>query len=703
MNNLTIYIVILQCKYINLRNSKNNQYNNAMKFKTSTPKKLCYGLAALLMLSCTEHDFTYKNPYEAEASELNFSTTQTVNIKLDYPNVPKGYSAAFKLYAEHPYTLDNDTKRWILRSDIKSVGSGIAASGTYSVTRDLPSYITKLYAYSENLFVNSLMEADVVNGQAIFKPALLTSVEAADSKTRSVGNWQADYSLGKYLGLPDSESKKSNGQPLYDMDEYGRPNYVSDPSEYSAYTQEITDELLNRIAATFPELVAAEEKYLADASMYLEEETEIWVGVLGDGALYENTLSYYYAKATKEELAAIPRTQAFDIKEIVAIPRAGLKEPNGIQRGEYVKLKYYDEASGKWIDKFPAGTTVGWLLQADGYTRYLKNNGAQNRYYSTTAWNGEKDPINKQHTSYFNAGTVANPFICFGFEDTDNPSGDKDANDLLFHVITNPLNATIPPVEIPAEEKDVETDDERFGYIAFEDQWPNLGDYDLNDVVVKYESTITLLQKAGEEDVYATEINDVFSLVHTGADLQNKFSYKMELTQADIAEITISDSNSSYSYDTDGKLIIDLCPNVKEAITPYALLAPADYAVYNICIKLNEGRLAQADLVQYAAPYNPFIIPVGDKEVHLPFYAPTNRADISFFGTQYDKSDIAKKVFYVSGDDNNYPFAIHLSGVDEFVIPTERISIDNTYPQYTNWVESNFQTNKDWYLHPKGK
>ena len=47
------------------------------------------------------------------------------------------------------------------------------------------------------------------------------------------------------------------------------------------------------------------------------------------------------------------------------------------------------------------------------------------------------------------------------------------------------------------------------------------------------------------------------------------------------------------------------------------------------------------------------------------------------------------------------PFAIHIPGsVEDFVVPAESKSIDSYYPGFLNWIQTQGEESKDWYLHP---
>lgn len=102
--------------------------------------------------------------------------------------------------------------------------------------------------------------------------------------------------------------------------------------------------------------------------------------------------------------------------------------------------------------------------------------------------------------------------------------------------------------------------------------------------------------------------------------------------------------------------MILLTPNVKQDMG----------ATYKVTAKY-----ASPIAEEKAAVVKPFIYRTDDedltpglrKEVHLPFEAPTAKADPKFFGTSDDKSDPASGRYYVRAE--SYPFAFFLSGATE--------------------------------------
>ncbi|MGL5318812.1 MAG: LruC domain-containing protein, partial [Bacteroidales bacterium] len=104
-----------------------------------------------------------------------------------------------------------------------------------------------------------------------------------------------------------------------------------------------------------------------------------------------------------------------------------------------------------------------------------------------------------------------------------------------------------------------------------------------------------------------------------------------------------------------------------------------------------------------APPYNPYIIIKSGsgervKEVHLPGYEPTDKADSYYFSTGQDLTNVTLGRYYVGL--NNLPFAILIP--KSFSYPVEKQIISGAYTKFNSWASSYGTQYNDWYINNEG-
>jgi LruC domain-containing protein len=310
--------------------------------------------------------------------------------------------------------------------------------------------------------------------------------------------------------------------------------------------------------------------------------------------------------------------------------------------------------------------------------------------------------------------------VLIGFEDMNREGGsDDDFNDAVFYTTATPETAikyTNLPVIVKTNDRDKDgvpdsidefPDDVNLAYtthypslntyytLAFEDLWPNRGDYDMNDVVITYNSTHYL---NGMSQV--SKIVDRIKPVWAGGQIGSGYGYQLGIPSSGVSSVT---KTSTY---TDNNFTYTLLPNGTEQGQTNATIMVFDNIndlnvtspqkpQFNMEIRLTTPQTVDKITTP---PYNPFIvINTGDKrskEVHLPNYKPTDKADKSLLGTYNDKSSVSANRYYVS--DDNMPFAIQIPNAS-FEYPTEATSITVYYPYFLQWAQSFGVQYPDWY------
>jgi len=248
-----------------------------------------------------------------------------------------------------------------------------------------------------------------------------------------------------------------------------------------------------------------------------------------------------------------------------------------------------------------------------------------------------------------------------------------------------------------------------YGCLAFEDLWPNQGDYDFNDLVVSYRfNTITNAQNK------IVECDATFILLAAGASFPSGFGFQYSNSNIPSTSITVSGSSLFNSY-------ITLTTNGLEAgqNKPTVIVTDNDFRALNnpagmintvigapyftpdtirITMLFTQNTYTMSDLD--IGNFNPFIILNLNrgKEVHLPDHAPTALASLSWFGTGNDSSIPAQGRYYKTS--NNLPWAINI--YQNFNYPKESADVTTAYLYLATWALSNGVSYSDWYVNNSG-
>ncbi|QRX62708.1 LruC domain-containing protein [Dysgonomonadaceae bacterium zrk40] len=243
----------------------------------------------------------------------------------------------------------------------------------------------------------------------------------------------------------------------------------------------------------------------------------------------------------------------------------------------------------------------------------------------------------------------------------------------------------------------------------FEDNWPLLGDYDMNDVVfnMKPEYTIDAGNKVTQLklDVTLRAVGGVKRLavgMQIDGMARNVVSSVSRSSQAGRDNSVFSASNgleTGQDY-----VVIPIFDDVHKALgipagtmvntTVGGSIGTVSPAVVTFTLTFNSPVDRETVSID---KLNPFIVNGGYKnrrdEVHLPGFAPTDKADIFRFGAGDDDSS---NNYYTSK--GNLIWALAIPGATRY--PKEYTSIRKAYPQLESWATTSGQSDKDWYMHP---
>jgi LruC domain-containing protein len=463
--------------------------------------------------------------------------------------------------------------------------------------------------------------------------------------------------------------------------------------------------LIERINAALPESHVNYALLTDDegSNITLNQEADVFVSFIHEGAGYLNSLCYFtFDKAN-------PPTKKETIKEIVIFPN----------------LSYPHMASGHQVNigHFPAGTSIGFCLAANGFSA---QNGVKASsvpmYYSLKGLNPEVNSTLRQHNVLIS--DAQSQEVILGFEDLLRTTGDNDFNDAVIGVKSNPAQAIITDklAKLVAindrdgdgtpDASDQMPDDSSvatFTYfpaaaswttLAFEDSWPQKGDYDFNDLVLR-ERYQTLLNTQGKMTGFTISgsIDARGGAMHNGFALrllQQKVSLikSAKVTVADKAQLLDAESkqtnpvfllwNDSVAYTATGET--GSCSHFNTVKT-CATFAPVPYTLE---VRFNQPIEA---IPHSNLDFFIFKTDFRGREIHFADYPPTDRFDKTQFAKFDDTSSDAKGRYFRTAQ--NLPWAIKINA--QWRYPREYIDVVWAYPDFEAWVESSGNAHSDWY------
>ncbi len=627
----------------------------------------------------------------------NFTWATTTDVAINLSAQDNGgnplQNVKFSVYTSHP-----DSGGVLMYSG----STGI--NGTWVVTQPFPTSLKQVTVTTKylglqremNLQINSSRIEAIFGGKAPAPVNLKSGFGGCNVKS-------AAATKVVYMGTYDSQ---------------GVPNYLVTPNDV------VDQALLTDLNSTLPEyrpVPTYHPEYLASnapCNLELIEQCDVWITYITEGAGWQNAMGFFTFNTNN------PPTTAAQI-DTIKIIYPNLSN-NGSGGGLYPGNKVF-------LGRFPAGKSLGWVVIAAGWNGTSKTvTSGSYSLYSIPGLNPETDPALRKHTLLLK--DISRLKFMFSFEDWRRDQGsDQDFNDGILYVTANPVEAvntvnmpniatTLPDADhdgIPDNQDDYPNDPTMahdnfypnktsYGSLAFEDLWPTKGDYDFNDLVVSYRFDQITNADNNVVKVQATLITEAM-----GATLHNAFGFQMGCLAAKVAGVTGIDLKHSY---------ISLSANNCEAGQTKAVVIPYDdafdrlpYPGTGIGTNTTMGApyvtpdtirltitLAQPVPVSTMGtpPYNPFLIVNQDRghEVHLVDNQPTDKADLSLFGTGDDNSSVAAGRYYKTS--SNHPWAINIA--EKFNYMIEKQQILTGYLKFSTWAESGGSSYPDWYKSTSG-
>jgi LruC domain-containing protein len=541
-----------------------------------------------------------------------------------------------------------------------------------------------------------------------------TSIAAAKSKVQTNGIYGTEYD---YLG--DYTASTAFVSPT----NLGRPKYIE------ANADVISASLLSYINASLPEgknVAEVHPEYLnssAVSTINVTAKSDVYITFVSEGADYKNTLAYYTYPTNN------PPKYSSGSSLFNAIDKITYVFPNASAVGSSGGLKSGDKVK---IGQFEAGTSVAFVLIQNAWTGSSVTSGNQ-KFFSNSAFNPEDN--GKTRHSVMLWDNVHKLYV-IGFEDCNrdnkytNPGNypsDDDFNDVVVYATSNPVtgvsnngvseidNGGDADADGVLDELDAFPNDASKAYVsyypsastystvAFEDNWPKKGDYDLNDLVVK--TRYTFYKNAKNEVV---ELKGDYSVAASGASFKNGFGVQFPFAASAVQSVSGYKHISGY---------ISLANNGVEAGQTNAVIIPFDnheavihnhdysYLINTLDSKVKVISDVASVTVKFVspmsaaslgtAPFNPFLISNLRRgyEIHLPGYLPTDKINKALYKTEDDATTPTSNKYFVSKE--NWPWAISYN--EQFDYPFEEVNITQAYPHFIDWANSGGTSYTDWY------
>ena len=672
---------------------------------------------------------------------FDYETRKEVEIAIDVDDLngddAEGVRISIYKYSSADRPTSENTERLF---------TGITdASGEFRTTVELPNHITQLWVKANVIGVTNVAVVPIVSGEAYynFGPLQTDASRYALAKKGSYGTSGLDE-------MPIGTLLSSFG----DWDEDGRPDYLD--AQQEIFTEDFTDALADAFPAWDPQIQYHDEWILGENTtnhLTLTSEADVYVSFICSGG------GVWIPDADK----AAPGT----MQSSMFVPQANdafgmwVKHPWDENEPPYTDMEIiFPNLTPSWmgggldsgdrvhLGNFNPETEIHWW-NGVGYWDYDGNVDAQNGdgvFYSTDEFNDDQDLMQPGHDDYHRMIMLVdaeNERLILALENDGWPYSDWDTDyaDAFLAITVEPWSAVnfqgLPVFEEAADSDEDGVNDmldefdddptrafnnyfpgeDTFGRIAFEDLWPNKGDYDFNDLVMSYNfSIITSAQN------YITAVEGSMQIQAVGASYNNGFAMEMMgVTGGDIDYVSGTYTNGSvFSLDAKGLensenqwAIIPIFDRSMDVVQPagsnFINTEPGSGQVTAPMMEFEVELLGEgvnpADIPNYyplSPPFNPFLVINGDrsKEVHLAGNPPTIEANTDIFGQGDDNSSVNPNDnrYYVT--ENWLPWAIIVPDGWKHMIET--VEIPDGYTYFAEWAESGGDDYEDWYLDQAG-
>jgi hypothetical protein len=630
--------------------------------------------------SCVDSDKDlYQEAPGVEINTSNFSTIQKVQVEIDCSNSES--RVPFSIYDGNPLIEGENTI--ILKENVQALdGAWTDEQGKFTATVELPAYVSNVYIVSTSPFARQAIPGKIVNG------VLKVSDTDEQFTTRASYRESTRFDRNRFnnLGWNTNLGSFDDRSGVIDYAYKGNdPKLTLSKSEMN--------ELRTTVSKVLNTLGSCPEEYRTQADLYVEEdETAVVLTALRGWTCWNSSLGYYYYRYDQAPASLK------DVKVYAVFPNTQMTwnngslqaSPQGIKEGTAVQLKYFDDPEYPKGKNFPKGYYIGFILACNAWNTYFTG------FNSYTLTEGFYASSTKGFSTKVNSGIDVrtamfkdkNSNIAIAFEDF---MDDQNFTDVVFSLKANPEITNVPPVD-----EDLNTTIEKTGVYAFEDEWPKAGDYDMNDGLVQYtyQKVFNIFNEIlSESFIFKTLYNK--STVFTNglgfilSNEGNAQSTEYFIRKENEKDFTVASGADKFTRESNAIILTD---NVKTNPN-------AEYKVTFKYGDKNSNKKQETSIDAFI--YRPS--KEGNRlEVHCPMKKPTSKVDTSLFGQYEDCSKPNEGIYYVSNQENIYPFAFYLSNANANDIAelknfdkNEKKSISEIYPKFIDWAK--YGTNADWY------
>lgn len=630
--------------------------------------------------SCVDSDKDlYQEAPGVEINTSNFSTIQKVQVEIDCSNSES--RVPFSIYDGNPLIEGENTT--ILKENVQALdGAWTDEQGKFTATVELPAYVSNVYIVSTSPFARQAIPGKIVNG------VLKVSDTDEQFTTRASYRESTRFDRNRFnnLGWNTNLGSFDDRSGVIDYAYKGNdPKLTLSKSEMN--------ELRTTVSKVLNTLGSCPEEYRTQADLYVEEdETAVVLTALRGWTCWNSSLGYYYYRYDQAPASLK------DVKVYAVFPNTQMTwnngslqaSPQGIKEGTAVQLKYFDDPEYPKGKNFPKGYYIGFILACNAWNTYFTG------FNSYTLTEGFYASSTKGFSTKVNSGIDVrtamfkdkNSNIAIAFEDF---MDDQNFTDVVFSLKANPEITNVPPVD-----EDLNTTIEKTGVYAFEDEWPKAGDYDMNDVLVQYtyQKVFNIFNEILSESFTFKTLYNKSTVFTNGlgfilSNEGNAQSIEYFIRKENEKNFTVASGADKFTRESNAIILTD---NVKTNPN-------AEYKVTFKYGDKNSNKKQETSIDAFI--YRPS--KEGNRlEVHCPMKKPTSKVDTSLFGQYEDCSKPNEGIYYVSNQENIYPFAFYLSNANANDIAelknfdkNEKKSISEIYPKFIDWAK--YGTNTDWY------